>query len=300
MWFKNLRIYRLAENLDLTDIEHPLKDNEFQACGQLDTQKYGWVSPLGRGHTMLSHTVSKCTMFCARRQEKLVPGAAVKEALENKIYEIREQEGRPVGRKERQSLKDELIFSLLPRALTRSSLEYGYVDEQHKLIYVDAGSAKRAEDFLSLLRETLGSLKATPLTPTSPMPQTLTQWVSEGESPAPFTLGDQCELRSSKDERSIRFRKQELGVDEVKQHIDTGMYVRRLSLDWNEAITFTLDDEFCIRGLKFADKLVEQANDQNADSEAATFDNEFAIMCSELAEMTKNLLHCVGGESHNH
>ncbi|WP_370979842.1 recombination-associated protein RdgC [Agaribacterium sp. ZY112] len=297
MWFKNLRLYRLSEKPELDEVDTKLEDKQFEPCGKMDLQRYGWSSPLGRNGKMLSHVNGGATMVCATRQEKILPSAAINEALENKLHQIREDEGRPVGRKEKQSLKDELIFTMLPQALSKSSQEYAYLKPSDGLVYVNSSSAKKAEDILTLLRESLGSLKAVPVGTHNPIPPRLSEWLREGAAPPPFTLGDQVELRASKDERVIRMRNQDLSADEVTQHLHTGMHVRQLALNWNDKIDFVLDDELGIKSLKFSELLIEQASDQQGDDAAALFDADFALMHGELSQFVKDLLEAFGGES---
>ncbi len=299
MWFKNLRLYRLNGSIDQNSesLESLLDSKLFQPCGKLDLIKYGWTSPLGRTGKLLSHTALGATIFCAKRQEKVLPSAAVNEALENKIYEIREAEGRPVGRKERMALKEDIVFTLLPQALTKTSLDFGYVSASAKLVVINAASSAKAESFLNLLRETLGNLKVTPLNTHDPIPPLLSTWVQQGHLPANFEFGENCELRADKDERVVRFRKQDLTAAEVKQHLDSGMHVKRLTLIWREAIEFTIDDEFSIKAIKYSDKLLEQLDDVNAENAAATFDSEFSLMVTELNALVAELLSIFGGES---
>ena len=226
-----------------------------------------------------------------------MPAAALNEALESKIFDIREQEGRPVGRKEKQAMRDELIFSMLPQTLPRTSFEYGYFHRPDNLIYVNVGSSKKAEEFLSLMRESLGSLKAVPLGTHNPISATLSGWLRDGEAPQPFTLGDICELRASKDERVIRFRKHDLSADEVRQHLDTGMHVKRMALTWKETLSFVIDEELAIKAMKFSDALLDKVSELDSDSDAAAFDNDFSFMHAELSAFTKDLLSAFGGES---
>ena len=49
MWFKNLRIYCLTEELPCLpeELEGKLQDTRFVACGSLDTSRIGWVPPMG-------------------------------------------------------------------------------------------------------------------------------------------------------------------------------------------------------------------------------------------------------------
>lgn len=299
MWFKNLRIFRLTQAIEQQGehLEEALETKLFQPCGKLDPLKHGWVSPLGRSGKVLAFGNGGATMLCAKRQEKSVPGNVLNDALETKIFEIREEEGRPVGRKERQDMKDELIFSLLPNTLPRTSFEFAYVNHHDKLIYVNLSASKKAEDLLTLLRESLGTLKAVPLGTHNPIAPVLTDWLRNGEAPAPFSLGDVCELRATKDERVVRFRKHDLSADEVRQHLDTGMHVRSLSLTWKETLSFTIDDELAIKSMSFSDELLDKVSELNAEDDATAFDNEFAFMHAELSAFTKDLLKAFGGES---
>jgi len=298
MWFKNLQLYRLNSTLEQeAQLELLLQNKLFQPCGKMDPVKYGWSAPLGRNGKSLTHSALGSTLFCAKRQEKILPNAAVNEALENKIYQIQQDEGRPVGRKERTALKEDIVFTLLPQALTKTSLDFGYVSPQAKLLVVNSASSAKAESFLTLLRESLGSLKVTPLRTHHPIPPELSSWLTNGKLPPHFEFGENCELRADKDERVIRFRKQDLTASEVLHHLETGMHVKRLSLLWRESIEFTLDDEFSLKGLKYSDKLLEKLDESEADTAEAVFDNEFTLMVIELNNLVNELLQAFGGDS---
>ena len=129
MWFKNLRIYRLTKTFPFTsdELNAALDDGRFTPCGKLDPFKFGWVPPLGRHGSELIHTANGYTMICAKRQEKILPAGVIKEHLDEKILEIQDQEGRRISRKERDGMKDEIIFSLMPRAFVKSSLHFAFI-----------------------------------------------------------------------------------------------------------------------------------------------------------------------------
>lgn len=69
-------------------------------------------------------------MLCGKKEEKVVPGSVVNEMLQERISEIEEREARKLPAKERNRLKDELIFELLPRAFSFSKKTYAYIDSQ--------------------------------------------------------------------------------------------------------------------------------------------------------------------------
>jgi len=298
MWFKNLRLYRLTEQWTMTpeELNAALEPFVFHPCGSLDPLRYGWVSPLGRHGSELVHATNDYIMICAQKQEKILPAGVINEQLEQKVAAISDAEARKVGRKERQELKDEIIFSLLPRAFTKSSLDFAYIAPKEGLIVVNASSAKRAEDLLSALREALGSLRTLPLTVKNAPNQVMTHWLRSDDLPQDIQLGDECELKASKDERVIRCKKQDVQADEIIRHLDSGMFVNKLAVSWNDAIHCIIDEEMAIKRVRFDDKIYEQANDRNPESKAEQFDADFSIMTLELKSFFSSILHAFGGE----
>lgn len=298
MWFKNLRVYRLTKPFTLTadELDEALAQKEFQPCGSQDLQSYGWVPPLGRHGKSLVHATNGYLMVCAKRQEKILPGGVIREHLEEKVAAITQEEGRTVGRAEKQNLKEEITFSLLPRALTRSQLQYAYIAPQENWIVVNAGSAKRAEELLGALREVVGSLPVIPFATKQIPSQTMTQWLATSTAPDGFSLGDECELEAPKDDgRVIRCKKQDLTAEEMLNHLKTEMVVRKLALSWQDAVECVIDHELAIRRLKFSERILDQAGDRNPETAAEEFDVDFAIMALELRGFLEALQQAFGG-----
>ena len=202
-----------------------------------------------------------------------------------------------MGRKEKQSLKDEIIFSLLPKAFAKSSLDFAYIAPQEKLIVVNSSSAKRAEDLLSKLREALGSLRCIPISAKNIPTQVMTHWLQTGKLANEFELGEDCELQAGKDARVIKCKKQDLTANEILSHINSGMFVSKLAVTWKESIHCVLDDQLAVKRLKFDDVISEKANERNPESKAEQFDADFAIMSGELKNFIVALLAAFGGET---
>ena len=72
MWFKNLRIYRLTDLLPcpVDELGERLLATSFVPCGGLDTQRSGWVSPMGPTATHLVHSAANFHLVCARTQQR--------------------------------------------------------------------------------------------------------------------------------------------------------------------------------------------------------------------------------------
>jgi len=297
MWFKNLRIYRLNNSITHTPeaLNEALTKFEFTPCASSDALSYGWTSPLGRHGSELVHAANGYIMICAKRQEKVLPGPVVKELLDEKVEDISTQESRFVGRAEKQSLKEEIIFSLMPKAFVKSSYDFAYIDTQNQMLFVNTSSANRAEELMAMLRETLGSLKAIPLIPLNAPRDVLTSWLTGGDVPHGVEVGEECELSSLDDGRSVKFKHQDLWVEEVGRHIGSGLQVAKLLVKWNDSIECIIDDQLCFKRLKYGNAITEQAKDHDADSAAAIFDNEFSIMTLELTAFTKAMIEAFGG-----
>lgn len=297
MWFKNLRIYQLSSPIKHTaeELGELLEPFAFQPCGKLDPVRYGWVPPLGNHGIDLVHAANNYFMVCAKRQEKILPAAVVKEHLNEKVQEISAKESRRVGAKERETLKDEIVFSLLPKAFTKDAHDFAYIDMRKNRIIVNCSSASKAEQITSGLREALGSLPAVPLQPQKSAPQVMTQWLLNGGAEGRFALGEECELQAPKEGQVVRVKNLDLTSEELINHIHNGMIVTKAALSWNEAIEFVLDDQFAVKRVKFADALTDQAKDTHAETAAEEFDADFAIMTVELSAFIDELVKAFGG-----
>jgi len=302
MWFKNLQLYRFTKpfELDPETLGQRLEEHSFVPCGSQDTTRSGWVPPLGRHGSEFVHAASGHLMICCKRQDKLLPAAVVNEALEEKVLQFEEREGRNMPAKERRSLKDEVVFSLLPKAFARSSLQYAYISPSDNLLVVNAASAKRAEELLDKLRAALGPLSLIPLASNSEPLDVMTRWVSSARPATGFELGEECELRDNADIRSvIRCKNQNLAAAEIVNHLKASMHVSKLALSWQDRIEFLLDDKLTIKRLRFSELVQEQADEIEADDVATRFDVDFSIMVLELSGFLKALMNALGGENLN-
>ncbi len=165
MWFRNLLVYRLTQDLqlDADSLEKALGEKPARPCASQELTTYGFTAPFGKGpDAPLVHVSQDFFLISARKEERILPGSVVRDALKEKVDEIEAQQMRKVYKKERDQLKDEIVQTLLPRAFIRRSSTFAAIAPSLGLILVDSASAKKAEDLLSTLREALGSLPVTP------------------------------------------------------------------------------------------------------------------------------------------
>lgn len=304
MWFKNLSLFRLSEpfSFDAGALSDALETIRFRPCAPHEANSIGWTAPLGNtADQALVHVSNGFFMVCIKRQEKVLPMPVVNEMVDEKAAELEEQKGRKLSKKERTSLKDELLFDLLPQAFTLSKKTYAYIDTKGSWLVVDAASTKVAEEVLTLLRKSLGSLPASPVNTVDNPVTVMTQWLSTESTPDGFVIEDECELRSPGEEASIiRCKRQDLSLPEIKNHLESGKEVIKMALNWNDRLSFIIDNTLSIKRLKFLDLVQDSLQDMNIEDPASRFDADFAIMSAELTNFLVDLLAIFGGEKITH
>lgn len=297
MWFRNLQLYRLdaSQTFDADTLRDALTGHAFKPCGGLDTHRSGWTPPAGRDSLDLVHAAHGKLLICLKRQDRLLPAAVIREALEEKVDEVATREGRPVGRREKRQLRDDIVTQLLPRAFTQSRLRHAYIDTQLGLIVVDSGTPRQAEELLSQLRESVGSLKVTPLAVSRNPGLVLTQWL-EKRPPRGFALADECELREPVDQGAIvRGRRIDLAGGDVQPHVAGGLQVSRLAIEWHDRIACVIGDDLGLRRLKFLDGVINEAAETDTEDALARFDADFALMAMELSHFIPDVIKAFGG-----
>ncbi len=297
MWFKNAIIYRLTKNLDWSDslLQNCLSQNEYHPCNQSDTSKFGWAKPL-RNTDLLYFSNGKQFLLVAHKEDKILPNHVIKQELDERIRQLEEKENRKLKKTEKQALKDDVVAMLLPRAFSKHQQTAIWINTETNLIYVNAASYKRAEDVLALLRKSLGSLPVVPLAFANEPSIVMTDWLVKQKIPSFFTALEEGELKASDNQGIIRYKNQSLESEEMLSHLQSGKFVTKLLLDWEDHLSFVLNDDGTLKRLKFADNIREKNDDILKEDVTQRFDADFILMTSELAKLTEHLLDEFGGE----
>lgn len=316
MWFRNLLVYRLTQQVDALlqrivfsitddaadpfefDLDKALAAKPARACGNQELSTYGFIPPFGKGENApLVHCSSGYLLIAARKEERILPGSVVRDALKEKVDAIEAEQLRKVYKKERDQLKDDLIQELLPRAFSRKRTTYAAIMPRERLIIIDTTSAKQAEDLLSTLRECLGSLPVRPVTVKIAPSATYTDWLKQQQAAPDFHVLDQALLRDTHDDGgSITAKHQDLTGDEIQVHLTAGKQVTKLAVGWQDKLTFVIDDGLAISGLRFTDLLQNQAEQDGGEDKLDQLDASFVLMMLTLNQFLPALLESLGGE----
>lgn len=296
MWFKQLSIYPLnKENLpDLDTLADKLNDAAFKPCMGLDWDSIGFASPVSFSPEMV-FPAQNTWRITLKKEEKVLPAAVVRDILDEKINEIREIEGRNVGRKEKMELKETITDDLLPRAFTKSGKTEAIIDTQHGLLLINQANSNRAEMLLTKLRDALGGLEAKlPRTQQSPG-SLMTEWLLNGAAAGHFELDSDCELKGLGDAAPVvRISHQDLTAEEVINLVKNGKIVTQLGLCWQDRVRFVLTQDFTLKRIQFLDVIQEEAAGQGDDMQSITFASQI-LMAEALGELLSELVHHLGG-----
>lgn len=299
MWFKHLHLYRVHDSdiLPLEQLSDALAAHRFQPVGPHEARRHGWSAPAGRNSDLLVHEVQGHRLIRLAEQQRLLPSSVIKEELEERCAELEAKQGFPPRRRERQALKETLIEELLPQAFARTTVTELWWDTRSRLIGINCASAKRAESVLDALRQTLGSLKVTPLAVREPIARTMTHWLTDPSSrPDSLVIGDQIELRGN-DDGIIRARAMDLDGDEIQTAIASGRQASRLAIQIEGVLGLTLQEDLVLKSLAFDDALLDEANDADDDGDPILrIDTDLALMAGALTSAVQQLIGWLGGE----
>lgn len=296
MWFRNLRIYRLAADglADAASLNDLLAAHPLKRCGGFDMVSRGWVYPRLEGEFV--HAVNRQWLLALGVEQKLLPTTVVRQEALERAAKIEAEQNRKVGRKELRDLRDQVTDELLPKAFTRRRTTWGWIDPVGRWLAIDAGSDARADEFLDSLAPLLDGEPLRPLQTQVAPGSAMTAWLAEASAPAGFTIDRDLELKSSTGgESAIRYVRHDLEGKEIPAHIGAGKIVTRLGLTWNDKISFVLTDKLQVKRLAFLD-ILKEAAEQSAQDADEQFDVDFALMAGELAQMFGDLVAALGGE----
>lgn len=287
MWFKQCQAYRLPETPDAAVLAAALDEHRFvPPCG-LDWFTDGFTGPRIVGEMVFN--ADKTQRIRLKREERVLPGAVIKTALDEKIAKIEAEEARKVGRKEKQELKEQITDELLPRAFTRASRTDAVIAGSYLLINQ---TGNKAETLLSHLREALGGLRAQPTVTRRSVSELMTQWLLRGEADGQFELDDYVALVGAGDMGAeIRIKREDVTAEEVVRHVKCGKRVVELGLVWRESVVLVLTQDLTLKRISYLDHLQEDAQshgDSGFDLAAASqiiSSNALASILDELAEL---------------
>jgi recombination associated protein RdgC len=294
--FRNVRLYRVRG--DWPTSEEALSDRlvtvPFVPCGSYTERSTGWEAPVAELPEILARRVGGADVMRLRSQTRILPTAAVNEALEERVAEFSARVDRPPSRKEKRDLKDEVHAELLPRALTKSERSWGMYLRGEHVLAIDTASEAQAERFLDQLRSAFGSLPVTPVEFAEPVSRLLTATFL-GTGPTAFQPGRECRMLDPAAGRaSVTWLDIDLADPGVQRHVREGLKLDRLAVSFEDSATLVLDQDCVIRKLKLTG--IEQLEDDGlGEDPIGRLDAELVLIAGLLTRLVAALKRQLGG-----
>lgn len=292
MWFRNLRIFRLATDWNKNQLDDLLAKRPLTRCGSLSMLSRGWIHSK---HESFVHSVGGQWLAALGVEQKLLPTTVIRQETQDRVAQMEIEQGRKLGRKEIRDLRDSVTLELLPRAFARRRTTWAWIDPEHHWLVIDAGSDAKVDEFMEVFLPSVGDVQIQPLQTQISPSAAMTDWLVSGDAPTRFTIDDDLELRAAASGQSaIRYVKHALEGKEIPRHIADGKIVTKLAMTWNDKVSFILTDKLEIKRLAFLDIMKEEGEQSDQEAEER-FDIDFALMTGELNLMFNDLLVALGG-----
>jgi recombination associated protein RdgC len=293
--FKSVRFYRLTGTWPDSEqaVSAALAAAGFTPCGPLTEKTSGWEAPSADPTGAFSRRVAGADLLQLRSQSRLLPAAAINEALETRLDEYRERMEQEPSRREKRRIKEQTRDDLLPKALLRSERTKGFFLVSERIFGIDAGTPTKAERFLEYLRAPLGSVDAVPLTYNRSMSELLKR-IFLGDAPSGVTLGRECRMQDPSDNRaSVRWVDMDLTDASIRKHVKDGMQLSHLGIEFGGVMSCVIDEHGGLGKLRFAG--MDAPEDAEIEDPLARFDAEFVLLTGTVRQLLAVLEKALGG-----
>ncbi len=291
MWFKQTQLFKLtgASHFSTEVLTEQLSQSQFTACLPSLPASAGWVSPyLDEPDAPLFRTVNGCTLLCLQVEEKILPAGVIKQNVDEKIKKIEKTENRKVYQQERNSLKDEMTVTLLPRAFSKLTRVYGFLDSRHSWLVLGTTSTKLTEYFLSVFKKSVTDaiqpIKQQALT------SFMTHWLKADSCPAPFNIERAAVLNDPANQgRVIRCQQQDLFSESIQTLLAEGCCVKQLAFSWQGQVSFNLTENFTLQSIRFEDQIMARSQEMEPETQQQQMDADFFVMTEVLSALLVDL-----------
>jgi recombination associated protein RdgC len=292
MWFKNIHLLHLPTapwDISLTDLEAALAAFPLLPCTGQNLRSRGFVSPRNTPDERLIHVTDRQFLCATGFEQKLLPASIVRQETEARALQIEHVKGYKPGRRMLRDLKEQVTSELLPRAFVRRDRIRAWIDPQRGWLCIDTTSPSKGDEVVEILRDAFhGSFAVRIPEPAQAPSHAMTTWLMQGDAPGPFTLGDECELCGTDMKKPlVRYLRHDLDGKELKQYLREGKIATRLSLIWNDRVSFVLTEKLQIKKIKFLD--IDATESEKSPSADEQFDQDFSLMTGKLGALLNDL-----------
>jgi recombination associated protein RdgC len=297
--FRNLRFYRLHSEWPETEqaLSDCLSEHSFSPCSAFSERSAGWESPGHSEGELLCRKLHGADLLQLRTQSRVLPTAAINEALESRLVEYRQRSAQEPTKAEVRRLKEQTRDELLPKTLVKSERHLGCFIKSESMLVINVATAAKAEWFIDHLRLCFPRFRCVPLTFNTSVSELMNR-VFMGESPLRFALGRECKMQDLMDSRATAtWREIDLAEPAIRHHVAEGMKLMQLGLCFDEILSCVINEDAVISKFKFFEG--EEADVTDHEDPLTRQDTHFVLMVGTVLRLLEDLKKLLGGYAVN-
>lgn len=234
--------------------------------------------------------------ICLREDTKAVPASEVNKAAAEKAEQVQKATGRKPGKKEMKEIKADVIHDLLPRAFARQKMTHILYSERTQRLFVNTGSQKTADLVMTLLVESLESVKTSTVHVSEPkmgLAVRLKNWLNQEDDEVcfgPLEPANEAVLKDSDRKWAIKAADTLRAAEKaLKEAIERKARVDSIGFAMEDGVKFRITEALRVQGVKH--RVVEDDEDTDINhcwvsqlaSEIRTLDEIFDVMLDLLS-----------------
>lgn len=292
MWFKNLLVYQITKGTDAYDLgefEVALDERPLVNPSPINMKSTGWLGVVGERRMLVVGGQILVALGTAERQ---LPPAVIKSELKAREKLVAAEQGFPVGKRQRRELKQKVTDELMPKALIKVRSTQAWIDTIGGYLVVNTSSPARAEEVVTLLRDTHPEFKVAQLQTERNPQAAAAAWMTAG-APGQFTLEDRVELQAlDKTKATAKYARLDISNAEITSRL-TYMQVMKLGMSYSDRVTFVLTENLVLRKVELLGISEEKTEEKQTEEDKLVGD--FILMTGELGKLIASLVDALGG-----
>ena len=290
MWFKQAYVFQLTrENyFQQISLEKAVLKNVFIVCEKTQLSSFGFVSALPDTQKLIQGFDNNNYMFLrVQLEEKIIVSDAINRPLKALIAEIEKNEHRKILKCEKEVLKEEIVFQLLPIAQSKYTCTSLYIDVRNGLIVIDTKKRETAESILALLRKSIGLLPVTAFINDDELQEVLQQLLTVPKSvDEKFKVGQETKISGAGcNTKTATFVNQDLYDKNLQAFMCKFDYkIERLKIEFDEKFSFVLHKHGYFSQLQWLDMFELESNEERLENMET--DEMTGLFCAEMTLFT--------------
>lgn len=266
MWLKQFQTFHISFNFE-KDLEPHLSEHILQACPPHTRMSFGWKTFANQELSQSIHDYHLCLFG---KEERILPSAVIQNLLDKKTLELNQNRGYPVKRHEKQQLKQDLEFEMLPKAFCVQKKVGLLFDSKRQRLYIESTSPQQIEMILAFIHKTIGQgIEITQISAKDDLLELWMGWLFNRKNlPHFLELSDRMQWVDSDNHRKqIRCQGYDWEEDSVNDWLKKGLIPQELSFTWREKLQFSLTPKFIFKRVQALPSLQEELDANEIDSQ---------------------------------